>query len=66
MLRASLNLSARVDKSSIYYCEYCTVSNNVRRTVCIVYTVHCTIIGGAITHTLGLGVTKFDYVLVPG
>ena len=28
---ASLNLSARVDKSSIYYCEYCTV------------TVHCTV-----------------------
>ena len=30
---ASLNLSARVDKSYIYYCEYCTVTVH-----CIVYT----------------------------
>ena len=33
MVHASLNLSAQVDKSSIFYCEYCTM-----------YSVHCTIL----------------------
>ena len=32
MVRASLNLSARVDKCSIFYCEYCTM-----------HTVQCTL-----------------------
>ena len=37
---ASLNLSALVDKSSIYYCEYCTMHT----IQCTLYSVHCTIL----------------------
>ena len=38
---ASLNLSARVDKSSIYYCGYCTVT--VQYTLYTVQSVQCTL-----------------------